>query len=173
MHLDRPDLLVGAALLVRSFLRLQNVNPGFDPNNLLTMRVTLSGPAYDSSYKRFAFWNRFLADLNARPGVESAAITNNIPLAGSNNNSFFVVENQPVQLGQEPLLEIRWVSPRYLETLRVPVLRGRMWNQQEWADSGVAGRVAVINEYAAKKLWGSADAAIGSYIGSRERQVTT
>ena len=125
------------------------------------MRVTLSGPAYDSSYKRFAFWNRFLADLNARPGVESAAITNNIPLAGSNNNSFFVVENQPVQLGQEPLLEIRWVSPRYLETLRVPVLRGRMWNQQEWADSGVAGRVAVINEYATKKLWGSADAAIG------------
>ena len=153
-------LLVGAALLVRSFLGLQNVNPGFDPSQLLTMRVTLSGPQYDSSYKRFAFWDRLLADLNARPGIESASITNNIPLGGGNNNSFFVVENQPVQLGQEPLLEIRWVSPRYLETLRVPVLRGRMFTQQEWADSGVTGRVAVINKYAAEKLWGSMDAAI-------------
>ena len=154
-------LLVGAALLIRSFLGLQNVNPGFDPTHVLTMRVTLSGPSYDSSYKRFAFWNRFLTDINARPGVESAAITNNIPLSGNNNNSFFVVENQPVQLGQEPLLEIRWVSPRYLETLRVPVLRGRMFTQQEWADSGVAGRVAVVNEYMAKRLWGNADVAVG------------
>ncbi|HSQ31154.1 MAG TPA: ABC transporter permease [Gemmatimonadaceae bacterium] len=154
-------LLVGAALLIRSFLGLQNVNPGFDPTHVLTMRVTLSGPSYDSSYKRFAFWNRFLADINARPGVQSAAITNNIPLSGSNNNEFFVVENQPVPLGQEPLLEIRWVSPRYLETLRVPVLRGRMFTQPEWADSGAAGRVVVINEYMAKRFWGNADAAIG------------
>ncbi|HTI64734.1 MAG TPA: ABC transporter permease [Gemmatimonadaceae bacterium] len=154
-------LLVGASLLVRSFLGLQNVNPGFDPNHLLTMRVTLSGPRYDSTYKRFAFWDRLLTDLNARPGIESAAITNNIPLGGSNNNSLFVVENQPVQLGQEPVLEIRWVSPRYLETLRVPLLRGRMFTQQEWADSGVAGRVAVVNKYTAEKLWGSMDAAIG------------
>jgi putative ABC transport system permease protein len=154
-------LLVGAALLIRSFLGLQSVNPGFDPSRLLTMRLTLSGPQYDSSYERFAFWDRVLADINARPGVVSAAITNNIPLAGSNNNSFFVPENQPVQLGQEPLLEIRWVSPRYLETLRVPVLRGRMFTQQEWADSGVAGRVAVVNKYMAERMWGSMDAAIG------------
>ena len=154
-------LLVGAALLVRSFLGLQNVKPGFDPARLLTMRVTLSGPRYDSAYKRFGFWERVLTDLNARPGIESASITNNIPLGGSNNNSLFVAENQPVPLGQEPLLEIRWVSPRYLETLRVPVLRGRMFTQQEWADSGVAGRVAVVNKYMAEKLWGSMDAAIG------------
>ena len=154
-------LLVGAALLVRSFLDLQNVNPGFDPDHLLTLRVTLTGPQYDSMYMRAAFWDRLLGDLNARPGIESAAITNNIPLSGSNNNNFFTVENQPVPLGQEPLLENRWVSPRYLETLRVPVLRGRMFTQQEWADSGVAGRVAVINKYMAEKLWGSMDAAIG------------
>ena len=154
-------LLVGAALLVRSFLGLQNVSPGFDPNHLLTVRVTLSGPQYDSVYKRAAFWDRFLTDLNARPGIESAAITNNIPLSGNNNNSFFTAENQPAQLGQEPLLEIRWVSPRYLETLRIPVLRGRMFSQQEWADSGAAGRVAVVNKYMAEKMWGSMDAAIG------------
>ena len=154
-------LLVGAALLIRSFLGLESVKPGFDPNNLLTLRVTLTGPRYDSTYKRAAFWDRFLTDVNQRPGVLSAALTNNIPLGGSNNNSFFVPEGQSNQLGSEPLLEIRWVSPRYLETLRVPLVRGRMFTQQEWADSGVAGRVAVINDYMAKQFWKTADDALG------------
>jgi putative ABC transport system permease protein len=151
-------LLVGAALLIRSFLGMQSVKPGFDPTNLLTMRVTLTGPAYDSTYKRFAFWDRFLTQLNERPGVVSAAITNNIPLGGGNNNNFMVVENKATQLGSEPLLEIRWVSPKYLETMRIPLKRGRMFNQQEWADSGVTGRVAVINEYMAQHFWPNDDA---------------
>jgi putative ABC transport system permease protein len=154
-------LLVGAALLIRSFLGMQNVNPGFDPSNLLTMRVTLMGPAYDSTFKRFAFWDRFLADLNTKPGVVSASITNNIPLGGGNNNTFMNIEHQPVPLGQEPLLEIRWVSPRYLETMRIPIKRGRMFTQQEWADSGDAGRVAVVNENMATHFWKTSDAAIG------------
>jgi putative ABC transport system permease protein len=123
--------------------------------------VTLQGPNYDSSYKRFAFWDHALSQLNDRPGVVSAAITNNIPLGGGNNNSFFTLEDQPTPLGQEPLLEIRWVSPRYLETLRIPLRRGRMFTQQEWADSGVTGRVAVINEYMAQKFWKSPDEALG------------
>jgi predicted permease len=58
-------------------------------------------------------------------------------------------------------LEIRWVSPKYLETLRIPLRRGRMFTQQEWADSGVTGRVAVINEYMAQKFWKTPDAALG------------
>ena len=154
-------LLVGAALLIRSFLGMQSVKPGFDPSNLLTLRVTLSGPAYDSTFKRFAFWDRFLTQVNQRPGIVSAAITNNVPLGGGNNNSFFIPEDQPPQPGSEPLLEIRWVSPRYLETLRIPLVRGRMFTQQEWADSGVAGRVAVINEHMATQLWKSPDNALG------------
>ena len=126
-------LLVGAALLIRSFLDMQQVKPGFDPSNLLTMRFTLQGPAYDSLYKRFAFVDRLLARLNAQPGIVSASITNNIPLSGSNNNSFFLPEAHEFKLGSEPLLEIRWVSPRYLETLKVPLVVGRMFTQQEWA----------------------------------------
>jgi putative ABC transport system permease protein len=154
-------LLVGATLLVRSFLGLQGVKPGFDPTHLLTLRVTLVGPQYDSTYKRAAFWDRFLTEVNGRPGVVSAAITNNIPLGGGNNNSFFVPEGQPTQLGSEPLLEIRWVSPRYLETLRVPILRGRMFSEQEWADTSATGRVAVIGEYMAKQFWKTPDGALG------------
>ena len=154
-------LLVGAALLIRSFLAMQRVQPGFDPTHLLTMRVTLDGPAYDSTSQRFAFWDRVLAELGARQGVVSAAITNNIPLGGSNNNSFFALEDRPARLGEEPLLEIRWVSPRYLEALRIPLRRGRMFTQQEWADSGAAGRVAVINSHMAQQFWGSDEAALG------------
>jgi predicted permease len=154
-------LLVGAALLIRSFVGMQSVKPGFDPSHLLTMRITMTGPAYDSAYKRLAFLDRLLERLNGRPGVVSASITNNIPLGGSNNDNFFIAEFQNVKLGSEPLLEIRWVSPRYLETLRVPLLVGRMFTQQEWADSGVAGRVAVINRYMAQKFWQSPRNAIG------------
>ncbi|HKW45908.1 MAG TPA: ABC transporter permease [Gemmatimonadaceae bacterium] len=154
-------LLVGAALLVRSFLVLQDVRPGFDPSNLLTMQVTLEGPAYDSTYKRFQFWDRFLTKLNAEPGVVSAAIANRIPLGGGNNNSFFIPEGQDIKLGSEPLLEIRWSSPRYLETLRVPIIVGRMFTQQEWADSGVGGRVAVINQYMARQFWKTPESALG------------
>jgi len=150
-------LLVGAALLIRSFLGMQSIKPGFDPSNLLTMRVTLTGPAYDSGYKRFALWDRFLNQVNEKPGIVSASITNNIPLGGSNNNSSITVENQVMPLGQEPSLEIRWVSPKYLETMRIPVKRGRMFNQQEWADTGVTGRVAVINEYMAQRFWPNQD----------------
>jgi predicted permease len=71
------------------------------------------------------------------------------------------VEGQPATLGAEPLLEIRWVSPRYLETMRIPLVLGRMFTQQEWADSGVTGRVAVINQYMAQKFWKNPQDALG------------
>src|ERR1041384_6944196 len=106
-------LLVGPALLIRSFVSMQSVKPGFDPSHVLTMRITMAGPAYDSMYKRIAFLDRVLERLNSQPGIASAGITNNVPLGGGNNNSFFLPENQEVKLGSEPLLEIRWVSPRY------------------------------------------------------------
>ena len=154
-------LLVGAALLIRSFIGMQSVKPGFDASHLLTMRLTMSGPAYDSVHKRFAFLDRFLTDLNSQPGVVSASITNNIPLGGGNNNSFFVAENQDTKLGSEPLLEIRWVSPRYLETMRIPLVFGRMFSQQEWADTGAVNRIAVINQYMAQKFWQTPQNAIG------------
>ena len=156
-------LLVGAALLLRSFVRLQSTSPGFDQTNLLTMRVYSTGPAYDSTYKRHAFWDRVLADLNARLGVVSAGIANNIPLGGSNNNQFFSIEGQPpaTSSSQQPLLEIRWVSQRYLETMRIPLRRGRTFTTLEAADTGAMGRVAVINEHTAQHFWKTDDNAIG------------
>ncbi len=154
-------LLVGASLMIKSFVGLQRVNPGFDAEQLLTMSVSLNGPSYDSVYKRFNFWERALRDLNSQPDIVSASIVNNLPLGGNNNNNFFDVEGAPVIAGSQPLLEIRWVSPRYLETMKIPLVRGRMFTTQEWADSTAQGAAAVVNEYMAKKFWGSADAALG------------
>jgi putative ABC transport system permease protein len=154
-------LLVGAVLMIRSFLGMQRVNPGFDTGHLLTMRLTLTGPSYDSTYKRQAFWERVLPRLNALPGVTSAAMVNNLPLAGSNNNSLITVEGQVMPLGQEPTLENRYMSTRYLETMRIPVKLGRSFTEQEWADSSVTGRVAVINEYMAQRFWKSPREALG------------
>jgi putative ABC transport system permease protein len=154
-------LLVGASLLIRSFVTMQSVKPGFDPSNLLTLRVTLSGPAYDSTYKRFNFLDAFLTRLNGQPGIVSASLTNNIPLGGGNNNSFITIENQESRIGSEPLLEIRWVSPRYLETMKIPLIAGRMFSQQEWSDSGVTGRVAVVGQNMAQKYWNTPQAALG------------
>lgn len=154
-------LLVGASLLIRSFMTMQAVKPGFDPSHLLTMRVSLNGPAYDSTYKRFNFLNAFLDRVNGQPGIVSASLTNNVPLAGGNNNSFITIDGQESRLGSEPLLEIRWVSPRYLETMKIPLVAGRMFTQQEWADSGVTGRVAVIGLNMAQQFWKTPQAALG------------
>ena len=118
-------LLVGAALLIRSFLGMQRMKPGFDPSNLLTMRVTLSGPAYDSTYKRL----RLLGPL---PRAAQRAARHRRPRrspttfrsAETTTTTSSTSRASRRKLGTEPLLEIRWVSPRYLETLRVP-LRAR------------------------------------------------
>ncbi|HYV97425.1 MAG TPA: ABC transporter permease [Gemmatimonadaceae bacterium] len=151
-------LLVGATLLIRSFLGLERIAPGFDPDNLLTMRVALVGPRYDSTYKRLNFWDQLLPQVAELPGVTSVGITNTIPLSGSNNNSFFDIEGRPAQTGQNPLLEVRWVSPDYLKTMRIPLHSGRMFTQQEWDDSSAAGRVVVIGQNMAEKLWPNGDA---------------
>jgi putative ABC transport system permease protein len=150
-------LLVGATLLIRSFLGMSSVQPGFDTSNLLTLRLSLNGPAYDSTHKRQAFLERLMPRLSALPGVAAAATINTLPLSNSNNNSSITVEGRPTELGQEPVLSIRWVSPDYLDAMKMPLTRGRMFTDQEWRDSTVNGRVAVINEYMAETMWPKED----------------
>ena len=155
-------LLVGAALLIRSFLGMQSVKPGFDPSNLLTMRVTLSGPALRLDIQALRVLDRFL-DAAQRAAGHRLGVDHEQHSARRRQQQQLLRRrgSADARLGSEPLLEIRWVSPKYLETLRIPLRRGRMFTQQEWADSGVTGRVAVINEYMAQKFWKTADEAIG------------
>jgi putative ABC transport system permease protein len=143
-------LLVGATLMIRSFLGLQQVDPGFDRRGVLALRMFLGGSAYDSLYQRRAFFERVLPRVRELPGVEAVSAVNNAPLSGSNNSSSFVVEGQTVALGDEPNAAWRSITPQYLATLKVPLRKGRMFTEQELADSA---KVAVVNETMVQRFW--------------------
>src|SRR5262245_31053332 len=106
-------LLIGAGLMMRSFLRLQQVKPGFNPENVLTMRVGLPGSRYDTPEKRYAFFKELLDRAGKLPGVQAAGATSNLPLIGSWGRSL-TVEGFPVlSVGQAPMIRHHVITPNY------------------------------------------------------------
>jgi putative ABC transport system permease protein len=149
-------LLVGAGLLINSFLRLKNVDPGFRADNLLTMKVVLPEPRYREFDKRSAFYKDLLQRLQAVPGVSSAAVTTNLPLYRQGNSIGILIEGRPEpQPGQELIVVTRVVSPSYLETMGIQLLKGRFLSEQ---DEASGQRVVVISEAMANKFWPGEDA---------------
>ena len=156
-------LLVGAGLLLKSFARVQNVNPGFNPNNVLTMEVSLpqlkypsSGPAYLGGTSAINFFREAHRRIAQLPGVEVNAGTTTLPLSGSNSDSSFAIEGANVQPGESgPDEEIRVITPEYFRVLQTPLLKGRFFNDADTADSL---RVVIINEALARKYFPKADA---------------
>ena len=148
-------LLIGASLMIKSFLRLQRIDTGFDPERVLTMRVTLAGSTYDSARARTQFVQRLLPQVQALPGVQAAGVVSYVPLAPSNTQSTFVVEGQAKERGSEPVTSWRPVSADYLPTLGIPLVRGRQLTVQDVSDSA---HVAIINETMAEKAFGTPDA---------------
>jgi putative ABC transport system permease protein len=125
-------LLIGAGLLVRSYIRLQQVHPGFDTANMLTTRINLANAKYDSPEKAGAFWRQLHERLAALPGVEAVGMTTELPLSGQPNDTSFTVEGRPaVQPGQEFGADFRRVNQDYLRSMRIPLLRGRSFTEQE------------------------------------------
>jgi putative ABC transport system permease protein len=157
-------LLIGAGLMINSFLRLQRVKPGFHPENLLTAEVYLGGPKYLSTApKREIDMNRIspqvgtfcrqvLERLNALPGVRSAAMIDFLPTTGWGYPvDPFTIAGRPVQaLGERPVIEYKSVSPTYFKTMQIPVLRGRDFTEQ---DVEASPWVVVINRSMAEKFW--------------------
>ncbi len=153
-------LLVGAGLMIKSFGRLLNTRSGVDTHNVLTMRVSL--PMTLDGSKGPAFFTALRDRVAALPGVEAASISNCYPLAGGCNATIATFPDRPpVQRGAEPLIGVPQVSPDYLRTMRVPLLRGRWFTAADTAD---APRVVVINETAAKRFFPGEDP-IGKRIG--------
>ena len=147
-------LLIGATLMIRSFLELQRVEPGFDRRNVLALDVFLTGAAYDSAYERTAFYTKLMPRLAALPGVLDAAASQAPPLSGSSTNSSFTVEGQPVEHGEEPFARLQSVTAGYITTLRVPLLRGRDIEARDIRDTA---SVAVINQTMAERFWPGQD----------------
>jgi putative ABC transport system permease protein len=144
-------LLVGAGLLVRSMAHVLKVDPGFNPDQLLTLRMAPPDNAYDKARRR-VFFDECLTRVSALPGVRSAAITYALPIGGGQQwgTNFYAADKPIPQRGEFPHMEFTPVSANYFEALGIRLLRGRWFNS---ADTATSSPVAVINEALARRIW--------------------
>ena len=143
-------LLIAAGLLVRSFSRLLRVSPGFDPQNVLTMNVSLPTVKYADPQKQIAFFDELLRRVSTTPGVRQAAISAALPL-NFKRITPVLPEGQPeVPLPQRPFIDIEAISPQWFQTLRVPIKTGREFAE---ADTAQAPKVLIVNETFARRYW--------------------
>ena len=172
-------LLVGSGLLLRSFRRLLEVNPGFVPNNVLTMRFSLpieamnsnktdsSSAPYDPA--RVASFSTSLLDrVSAVPGVLQAAIATGIPLASDGYNGTFAIKGRQIDPNKpEPFANVMYVTPQYFNTMKMPLITGRLYTSAEMRMGNALGKgtVRLIDETLAKRFWPNEDP-IGAEIGN-------
>jgi putative ABC transport system permease protein len=149
-------LLAGAGLLLRSFQRLVAVDPGFDPERLLTMQVWLPVPndnakgRYFTQEQRVGFYDRAVAAVRQVPGVTAAALVSRLPYSGR-NDARFKIEGRPVSDAQLlPSAEVRLVSPDYFRTMAIPVLQGE--TMPDGVDS-LSSTYAMVNRTLAEREW--------------------
>ncbi len=161
-------LLLAAGLLIKSFGNLQQANPGFRVENLLTANVWLPDTKYPEPEQRSAFFRQLVERANSMPGVVSAAASTGIPLAGGGGASNFVIEGQPAAAaGHEAITRTLSVTPGYFQTMGMALRRGRYLTEQ---DDEKAPRVVIVNERIARQYFGGTDP-IGKRVKwSREAQ---
>ena len=147
-------LLIGAGLMMRSFASLTNVHPGFDPQNVLTARITLSGPAFEDTEARRRYVSQTIEHLKALPGVESAALVAPMPFSGAEIGGDFKIEGQATEVGREPSANVRNVTSEYFQTIRIPLLKGRYFSEQD--QRGNVG-TAIVNETFARRYFPNDD----------------
>jgi predicted permease len=155
-------LMIAAGLLFRSFSRLLDVNPGFNPENVLLTRIWLPVPnnpelnQYRDPLKRAGFARELLQRVSAIPGVRSAAITNGngVPLVGPSNSGVFTIEGDAVTNSALPTAQVNVVSPDFFRTIETPLIRGRFFTP---ADDGQNSHVALIDEALVKRYFSNRD----------------
>src|SRR5207249_671114 len=149
-------LLSGAGLLIKSFARLQNVNPGFNPRNALTFEVSLPKIQYPDDASVVRFNNEAQRRVAALPGVQASGFSTILPLAGTNSDWSFAIEGRPSDNNSpSPDEEKRQVSPDYFRAIETQLIKGRFFSD---ADSADAPLVIIVNQTFAKKFWPKGDA---------------
>ena len=159
-------LLVGAGLLVRSFVKLLQTNPGFHPEHVLTMSVPLPDRAYRKAPQIREFYQQALQRISSLPGVESAGLSNDLPLNGTITDSVRVEGST----ASTPATRVSWVLGDYFRTMGIPVLRGRAFTLEDRQGTQL---VAVISDGAAKALWPGQDALGKRFAGAGQRNLLT
>ncbi len=147
-------LLIGAGLLIRSFARLQDVNPGFRVDHLLTMQISLPESRY-SGARVASFYRELLDRVDKLPGVQAAGVSRFLPLGGSDASANFQIEGQPAgAIADQPRAKFRATSESYFAAVGIPLLKGRLFDR---TDGENTPRVVIINEQAARRYWPNTD----------------
>jgi putative ABC transport system permease protein len=148
-------LLVGAALMIRTFSGLRSVQPGFDAHNVITMQTSLTGGRYENTAKVAGLIRQATERIESLPGVQAAAATVMLPVEGGVDLPFSIEGRPPVKGGlYNGDEQWRFISPHYFTAFHIPLLRGRMFDER---DSGSSERVVIINQAMAKKYWPNED----------------
>ncbi|HVF69986.1 MAG TPA: ABC transporter permease [Chthoniobacterales bacterium] len=143
-------LLVGCALMLRSFVALINADPGFRPQNLVVADTALMQDRYPESTQMVRFYHEALAAVRALPGVDSAGVVTHLPFGGNSWGNSYEVEGQPAAAGVQYNAQIRPVSPGYLAALQIPLKQGRDFTEQ---DNEAGPLVTIVNEVFAQRFW--------------------
>ena len=147
-------LLIGATLLIRTFVGLQTVRPGFDSHNVLTLKTSMGGAGYATTAKVDAFVSQAVRRIETLTGVEAAASAVMLPVECCIDLPFNIVGRSPSQGQYQGDEQWRAISAHYFDAFRIPVLRGRAFRETDVANSA---RVVIINEHMAKQYWPKED----------------
>ncbi len=154
-------LLIGAGLLIRSFSRLLDTNPGFDPKNVATVNIVLPATRYSEKSQLGRFYQQLLERVSALPGVEEASVSNEVPGRETGWQNDIAIPGHPqIEPGGEINVDWGIVSADYFNVMKIPLLSGRVFNQQEIDN---ASPVVVIDERLAKEFWPGGDA-VGQHL---------
>ena len=144
-------LLIGAGLMIRSFWKLQNVNPGFDTSNTLTMSLALTPLRYSEPHQQLAFLERAIEQIRAVPGVVSVGATTTVPLTGGGSTQPFSIEGRPVgAVAEQPMAQTRYITSDYFRAIGIPLRQGRFFSDND-RDNSVP--VVIISEAMARRFW--------------------
>jgi putative ABC transport system permease protein len=147
-------LLIGAGLMIKSFVRLQKIDLGFNPDRLLIMNIQLSRSKYQGGSSA-AFFRQLIERVEALPGVESAGAITSVFIEGLPNSSSFTIEGRPpVPAAEQDEAPIDFVTPGYFRTMGIPLLKGRELTEQDGPNSPT---VLVINDTFARRFWPGED----------------
>ncbi|HEY6804795.1 MAG TPA: ABC transporter permease [Pyrinomonadaceae bacterium] len=158
-------LLIGASLLVVSFMRLQSVALGFEPKNLFVVYLDLPETKYGDPEKKSTFANQLVERLNATAGIKSSAAADSLPVSGTNSTVYAVIGRPIPEVPRRPLTDLTSVSPTYFDAMNIPVIRGRSFNDNDRLEST---KVIIISKSMADRVFNGEDA-VGQrmIVGSR------
>src|SRR5262249_36381127 len=144
-------VLIGAGLLINSFLRIQAVNPGFKPDSLLTLQINLPRAKYNDAQKQAAFFQQAAERIRSISGIENVSITSELPFSGSRSSSSFDIEGRPSDNPDDGnQADRRVVTPNYFTTLGIPLVEGRDFTDR---DDKTTNGVVIVNQRWAQQFF--------------------